>query len=93
VQAARPYAQLIRAAFDVHRGLLLDAAGLSRPHSYQEERRQWQQISHLWLQGTPEGPEGAALLGYPAAEPAAVPPRGLRRFLRGLSGKAAAPGS
>ena len=27
VQSARPYAQLIRAGFDVHRGLLLDAAG------------------------------------------------------------------
>jgi hypothetical protein len=66
VQAARPYAQLIRAAFDVHRGLLLDAVGLRRPSSYAEERRQWEQICHLWYQGAPEGPEGAALLGYPA---------------------------
>jgi hypothetical protein len=82
VRAARPYAQLIRAAFDVHRGLLLDAAGLRRPRTYQDERRQWRQLCHLWLQGTPEGPEGAALLGYPGAEPdAAPPPRGLRRFL------------
>jgi hypothetical protein len=64
VQAARPYAQLIRAAFDVHRGLVLDAAGLRRPRTYGEERRQWQQICHLWYQGAPEGPEGAALLGY-----------------------------
>jgi hypothetical protein len=67
VQAARPYAQLIRAAFDVHRGLLLDAAGLSRPTSYAAERRQWEQVSHLWQQGTPEDP---ALLGYPDEQPA-----------------------
>jgi hypothetical protein len=65
VQAARPYAQLIRAAFDVHRGLLLDAAGLRRPRSYAEEQRQWQQICHLWFQGAPENADGAALLGYP----------------------------
>jgi hypothetical protein len=89
VQAARPYAQLIRAAFDVHRGLLLDAAGLRRPRTYQDERLQWQQLSHLWLQGAPDGPEGAALLGYPGDEPASVPsPQGLRRFLRGGNGKA-----
>ena len=68
VQAARPYAQLIRAAFDVHRGLLLDATGLSRPQSYGDERRQWEQISHLWYQGAPAGPAGADLLGYPASK-------------------------
>jgi len=65
VRAARPYAELIRAAFDVHRGLLLDALGLRRPRTYGEERRQWNQICHLWYQGAPEGPEGAELLGYP----------------------------
>jgi len=74
IQAARPYAQLIRAAFDVYRGLLLDAVGLSRPRSYGEERRQWKQICHLWYQGAPEGAEGAELLGYPGrtgSDPAA----------------------
>jgi hypothetical protein len=65
VQAARPYAQLVRAGFDVHRGLLLDALGLRRPRTYGEERGQWQQLSHLWLQGAPEGAAGASLLGYP----------------------------
>jgi hypothetical protein len=69
VQAARPYAQLVRSGFDVHRGLLLDAAGLRRPRTYGEERKQWEQISHLWLQGTPEGPAGASLLGYPGLPP------------------------
>jgi hypothetical protein len=76
VQAAGPYAQLIRAGFDVHRGLLLDAAGLRRPRTYGEERGQWGQLCHLWLQGTPEGPAGASLLGYPGlppTEPASPP--------------------
>ena len=68
VHAARPYGQLIRAAFDVHRGLLLDAIGWTRPPSYAAERRQWEQISHLWYQGAPEGAMGAGLLGYPGAE-------------------------
>jgi hypothetical protein len=66
VQAARPYAQLIRAAFDVHRGLLLDAVGLSRPQSLLGEREQWEQITHLWYQGAAEK---ATLLGYPATSP------------------------
>jgi hypothetical protein len=65
VPASRPYAQLIRAAFDVHRGLLLDAAGLRRPRSLPEEQRQWEQISHLWLQGAAEDQR---LLGYPTRQ-------------------------
>lgn len=69
IQAARPYAQLIRAGFDVHRGLVLDTIGLRRPRTYGEERSQWQQLSHLWLQGAPEGPAGASLLGYPGLPP------------------------
>jgi hypothetical protein len=64
VQAARPYAELVRAGFDVHRGLLLDAMDMRRPRSYGEERGQWRQLSHLWLQGAPEGAAGASLLGY-----------------------------
>jgi hypothetical protein len=68
VQAARPYGQLIRAAFDIHRGLLLDAIGWTRPPSYAAERRQWQQISRLWYQGAPENAAGARLLGYPGAQ-------------------------
>lgn len=91
VQASRPYAQLIRTAFDVHRGLLLDAIGLRRPRTYGEERRQWEQLSRLWLQGVPEGPAGAALLGYPglppakaAASAAPVQSSGIRRFLQWL---------
>jgi len=74
VQTARPYAQLVRAAFDVHRGLLLDATGLKRPRSYGEERRQWEQISHLWYQGAPAGPGGADLLGYPSGRTHSRPP-------------------
>lgn len=73
VQAARPYAQLVRAGFDVHRGLLLDAMGMRRPRTYGEERDQWRQLSHLWLQGAPEGAAGASLLGYPGPAPAGDP--------------------
>jgi hypothetical protein len=86
VQAARPYGQLLRAAFDVHRGLLLDAMQWDRPPSYAAERRQWEQISHLWYQGAPEGAAGAGLLGYPAAEATGDEPRqapaSMRRRLR-----------
>jgi hypothetical protein len=82
VQTARPYGQLIRAAFDVHRGLLLDAIGWSRPPSYAAERRQWEQISHLWFQGAPEGKEGARLLGYPGTETTANAGACLRRKAR-----------
>jgi hypothetical protein len=64
VRAARPYGQLIRAAFDVHRGILLETMHLTRPQSYAAERRQWEQISHLWYQGAPAGAHGAQLLGY-----------------------------
>lgn len=88
VQAARPYAQLIRAAFDVHRGLLLDAIGLRRPRTYSEELGQWQQLSHLWLQGVPEGPTGAARLGYPGLPEAEQQgTRVTNRFRRGATAK------
>lgn len=87
IRAARPYAQLIRAGFDVHRGLLLDAIGLRRPRTFGEEHSQWQQLSHLLLQGAPEGPEGASLLGYPGLPPiergpTAVAIRIIERFQR-----------
>jgi len=65
VRACYPYGQLIRAAFDVYRGLLLDEMHWTRPSSYGAERRQWEQIGHLWYQGSPDYPSGAALLGYP----------------------------
>src|ERR1700730_855548 len=65
VQAGRPYAQLIRAAFDVHRSLLLDAAGLTRPTSYAAERPQWKQVSPLSPPGTPAGPLHSCATRHP----------------------------
>jgi hypothetical protein len=69
VREARPYAQLICAAFDLHRNLLLTTQGLTPATSYGQERRQWRELSHLWYQGAPSGPEGAKALGYPLAVP------------------------
>jgi hypothetical protein len=88
LQAARPYAQLIRAGFDVHRGLLLDAIGLRRPRTYSEELGQWKQLSHLWLQSVPAGVAGASRLGYPGlpvAEQAVA--RAAKRLRRGTAPK------
>ncbi|MER5756896.1 hypothetical protein [Streptomyces sp. NPDC002088] len=77
--AAARYGELVRTAFDVHRWLLLDAMGLSRPESWAAELRQWEQIHQLWQRGRPDS-GSAHLLGYPAptdTDPAspATPPR------------------
>jgi hypothetical protein len=58
-----PYTQLIKAAFDLHRGTLLKTIGWEQPNSYGEERRRWLQIVHLWYRGAPE-PAGVEDLGY-----------------------------
>jgi hypothetical protein len=55
------------AAVRCPRGLLLDAAGLSRPQSYGDERRQWEQISHLWYQGAPRVPQEQIFSATPLA--------------------------
>jgi len=54
VQAARPYAQLVRAAFDVHRFLLIEAMRLRLPTSPAEEKAQWDQLANLWYRGGPD---------------------------------------
>lgn len=68
VRSALPYAQLIKSAFDLHRGTLLTAIGWQAPTSYGEEKRRWKQIGHLWYRGSPE-PTGVQALGYPASKP------------------------
>jgi hypothetical protein len=68
VRQARPYAQLICAAFDLYRQLLLTTQGLIPASSYGQERQQWRQLSHLWYQGAPAGPAAAKVLGYPTAD-------------------------
>lgn len=69
LRSAAPYAELVRSAFDLHRGLVIDAVGWTRATSFGAERRQWAQICRLWYQGIPDGPEGARALGYPSAPP------------------------
>ena len=64
--AALRYGGLIRAAFDVHRWLLLDAMGLRRPESWAAELEQWQQLHQLWQRGRPDSGK-AHLLGYPVS--------------------------
>ncbi|OPG07478.1 hypothetical protein B1R27_13315 [Streptomyces sp. GKU 895] len=74
--AAGRYGELVRAAFDVHRWLLLDAMGLSRPESWAAELRQWEQIHQLWQRGRPDS-GSAHVLGYPSpadADPASSTP-------------------
>ena len=64
VRAAFGYGELVRAAFDVHRWLLLDAMGLARPTSIGAEREQWRQLHQLWQRGVPDA-EQDHLLGFP----------------------------
>ncbi|MFF2847462.1 hypothetical protein ACFVT5_14150 [Streptomyces sp. NPDC058001] len=66
VRAAVAYGELIRTAFDVHRWLLLDAMGLTRPTGLNAEREQWRQIHQVWQRGVPDAGQ-AHLLGYPPA--------------------------
>ncbi|MEV0928349.1 hypothetical protein AB0I99_25090 [Streptomyces spongiicola] len=65
VQTALAYAAMVKSAFDVHRGRLIDAMGLERPVSWKTELDQWRQLGHVWLQGTPEDGPGAGKLRYP----------------------------
>jgi hypothetical protein len=66
VRTAVGYGELVRAAFDVHRWLLLDAMGLTRPTSLSAEREQWRQLHQLWQRGVPDADQ-AHHLGYPPA--------------------------
>src|SRR5262249_286447 len=65
LRSAIPYTQLIKAAFDLHRGTLLKTIGWTEPTSYGEERKRWPQICQLWHRGAPAGAVGARELGYP----------------------------
>jgi hypothetical protein len=51
VGSAARYAQLVEAAFDVHRGLLYDAVGHTRPEDPGAEVAAGQQLSQLLLRG------------------------------------------
>ncbi|MER5431885.1 hypothetical protein [Streptomyces sp. NPDC002588] len=67
VRAARPYAQLVRAAFDVHRFLLIEAMRLRLPTSPAEESAQWKQLTKLWYRGGPDW-DRIQDLRYPTAQ-------------------------
>jgi hypothetical protein len=67
LRSALPYTQLLKAAFDLHRGTLLKTIGWTEPTSYGEERKRWLQICNLWYRGAPAGAAGARELGYPTS--------------------------
>ncbi|MEV4109902.1 hypothetical protein [Nonomuraea sp. NPDC049695] len=64
IRAAEPYGQLYRAAFDVHRWLLLDAIGLERPADFDAELKQWTALDQMWMRGS-VSTDRVAHLGYP----------------------------
>ncbi|MEU6789843.1 hypothetical protein ABZ912_62605 [Nonomuraea angiospora] len=68
IRAAEPYGQLYRAAFDVHRWLLLDAMGLERPADFDAELKQWTALDQMWMRGS-VSTDRAAHLGYPKGQP------------------------
>ncbi|SEG21649.1 hypothetical protein SAMN05444920_102228 [Nonomuraea solani] len=70
IRAAEPYGQLYRAAFDVHRWLLLDAMGLDRPADFDAELKQWTALDQMWMRGS-VSTDRAAHLGYPKGLPPA----------------------
>ncbi|WP_329425651.1 hypothetical protein OG339_35710 [Streptosporangium sp. NBC_01495] len=72
VRAARPYGHLVRAAFDVHRFLLLEAMRLRLPTGPAQERAQWQQLGKVWYRGAADFDQARALR-YPAEEERPAP--------------------
>ncbi|MFC0037161.1 hypothetical protein [Actinomadura rayongensis] len=82
VRAAVPYANQVRAGFDVHRWKLLEAMGLRLPTSYAEERAQWGQLRKLWAGAGPDAaqhdelryPKDESFVSEPPPEPGPVRP-------------------
>jgi hypothetical protein len=54
LQAAIPYAQLIKSAFDLYRGDLVDKLGYERPASQEEEIAFWGNLGKLIYRGAPD---------------------------------------
>ena len=61
LQAAIPYAQLIKSAFDLYRGDLLDKLGYERPKSLSDEIKLWDNLCKLIYRG---GAEDESILRY-----------------------------
>jgi hypothetical protein len=64
VRAAIPYAQLIKSAFDLYRGDLLEKMGYERPKSLDDEIKFWDNLCKLIYRNIPED---ASLLRYKGA--------------------------
>jgi hypothetical protein len=64
LRSALAYNQLIKAAFDLHRGTLLKTIGWVPASSYDKEKIQWDTISKFWYQGPPPTLAGKRALGY-----------------------------
>jgi hypothetical protein len=92
VQAAIPYAQLIKSAFDLYRGDLLDKLGYERPKSLDDEIRFWDNLCKLVYRNIPED---ASLLRYKGAtdkqsttvQESLWPISLLKKLLKRLTGK------
>ena len=52
LHGALGYAELIKTAFDLHRGKLLDALGLEKPSDPEEERKIWDDVSQWFFRNT-----------------------------------------
>ncbi|GAB2856321.1 hypothetical protein GCM10022221_64950 [Actinocorallia aurea] len=90
VRAALPYANQVRAAFDVHRWKLLQEAGLRLPTAYGEERAQWNQLAKLWAGAGPDS-DRADLLRYPFEQLPPDPAAGACTFQAAAPGPAPSP--
>ena len=88
VSACIPYAETVKAAFDVHRQGLLTAIGWNAAPGLEAERYQWAQIGGLWYRINPDDP--AALGHRPFAAGFALPPGWQRPAPAGLSGTSCA---
>lgn len=64
LRSALSYNDLIKTAFDLHRGTLIKTIGWFPASSYDKERSQWESISKLWYHGPPPTQEDARPLGY-----------------------------
>lgn len=88
VSACVPYAETVKAAFDVYRQELLGAIGWHAAPGLEAERYQWAQVGGLWYRINPDDP---AALGYRPFAASFALPRGWRRPApAGLTGSSCA---
>lgn len=76
VSACVPYAETIKASFDVYRQSLLTAIGWQVAPSLEAEQYQWAQVGDLWFRISPTDPDA---LGYQRFLANFRPPEGWKR--------------